>query len=114
MKAVGTALATTFVSLLQSTGLILAPLMTPPERYTVPITSLELNQGVANHYYMDVTAGQTVLCLTNGPNGDADLYMRFGEPAVLDPNDDMQLQNIISPRPKFRWQRLHWIHCYIE
>ncbi|KAL3815308.1 hypothetical protein ACHAXA_006810 [Cyclostephanos tholiformis] len=57
-----------------------------PKRYTVPITNLALNQGVANHYYMDVTAGQTVSCSTNGPNGDADLYMRFGEPALLDPS----------------------------
>jgi hypothetical protein len=54
------------------------------EMYTVPITDMALDAAVAKHYYIDVSAGQTVSCATSGPNGDADLYMRFGEPAVPD------------------------------
>ncbi len=59
-----------------------APTQPPSVEYTVPITNLGLNKGVAKHYYMNVIAGQAVTCSTSGPNGDADLYMRFGEPAV--------------------------------
>ncbi|KAL3761985.1 hypothetical protein ACHAW5_006491 [Stephanodiscus triporus] len=52
--------------------------------YTVPITDMALSGEQIRHYYMDVTTGQTVSCSTNGPNGDADLYMRFGDQAVPD------------------------------
>jgi hypothetical protein len=31
---------------------------------------------------MEVTTGQIVSCSTNGANGDADLYLRFGDEAV--------------------------------
>ena len=56
----------------------------PSVMYTVPITNMVLNTGLTNHYYIDVTHGQTILCSTNGQNGDADLYMCFGERAVPD------------------------------
>jgi serine protease len=52
--------------------------------YIVPITNMTLNMGVAKHYYVDVTAGQTVSCWTNGLNRDADLYLLFGVTAVRD------------------------------
>ncbi|KAL3798885.1 hypothetical protein ACHAW5_004125 [Stephanodiscus triporus] len=54
------------------------------EMYTVPITNMALTGGQIRHYYMDVTTGQTVSCSTNGPNGDADLFMRFGDQAIPD------------------------------
>ncbi len=57
----------------------------PTNIYTAPITNMALSAGSTRHYYIDVTAGQTVSCLTNGPNGDADLYLRFGSGAVPDP-----------------------------
>ena len=65
-------------------------LLSPPssERYTVPITNMALNLGGVRHYYVDVTAGQAVACSTNGPNGNANLYLRFGEAAV--PNQTFQ------------------------
>jgi hypothetical protein len=45
---------------------------------------LALNTLFTKHYYMNVISGQTIMCSTNGPNGDADLYLRFGQPAVPD------------------------------
>ncbi|KAL3812176.1 hypothetical protein ACHAXA_011862 [Cyclostephanos tholiformis] len=57
----------------------------PTNIYTGPITNMALSAGSVRHYYMDVIAGQTVSCSTNGPNGDADLYLRFGSEAVPDP-----------------------------
>ncbi|KAL3771454.1 hypothetical protein ACHAW5_000109 [Stephanodiscus triporus] len=52
--------------------------------YTAPINNMALTGGQIRHYYMEVTTGQIVLCSTNGPNGDADLYMRVGDQAVPD------------------------------
>ena len=47
---------------------------TSPSPYTAPITNLALSEGSIRHYYMDIAAGQSVSCSTNGPDGDADLY----------------------------------------
>ena len=58
---------------------------TPPSPYTAPITNLALIEGSIRQYYMDVAAGQSVSCSTNGLDGDADLYVRFGFEAVPDP-----------------------------
>jgi len=55
----------------------LLPLPPPATLYTAPITNMALSGGSIRHYYLDVTAGQNVSCSTNGPNGDADLYLRF-------------------------------------
>ena len=57
---------------------------TSPSLYTTTVTNMALTVGSIRHYYMDVTAGQIVSCSTNGPNGDADLYLRFGSEAVPD------------------------------
>jgi hypothetical protein len=57
----------------------------PTNMYTGPITNMALSAGSVRHYYMDVIAGQAVSCSTNGPNGDADLYLRLGSEAVPDP-----------------------------
>jgi hypothetical protein len=61
-----------------------SPIMPLAEMYIVPITNMALNLGFTKHYYMNVTSGQAILCLTNGPNGDADLYLCLGELAVPD------------------------------
>jgi hypothetical protein len=53
--------------------------------YTRSITSMALSGGSIRHYHMDVSTGQTVSCLTSGPNGNADLYVRFGSASVPDP-----------------------------
>ena len=62
----------------------LLPLPPPASLYTAPITNMALSGRSIRHYYLDVTAGQNVSCSTNGPNGDADLYLRFGSEAVPD------------------------------
>ena len=56
----------------------------PASLYIAPITNMALSEKSIRHYYLDVTAGQTVSCSTNGPNGDADLSLRFGSEAVPD------------------------------
>jgi hypothetical protein len=53
--------------------------------YIIPITNMALSEGGVRHYYMDIAAGQAVVCLTNGPNSNADLYLHFGEAADPDP-----------------------------
>ncbi len=63
-----------------------APPTSAPSLYTAPITNMALSDKVIRQYYMDVVAGQTVSCSTDGPNGDADLYLRFGSDAVPDPD----------------------------
>ncbi len=58
----------------------------PTPMYTAPITGMALSAGGIRNYFMDVaTSGVIVTCSTNGPNGDADLYLRFGSEAVPDP-----------------------------
>ncbi len=57
---------------------------TLPSLYTTLITNIALTVGSICYYYMDFTAGQIVSCSTNGPNGDADLYLCLGSEAVLD------------------------------
>ena len=62
------------------------PVTSPPSPspYTAPITNLALSEGSIRQYYIDIAAGQSVSCSTNGPDGDADLYVRFGFEAVPD------------------------------
>jgi hypothetical protein len=55
------------------------------EMYIIPITNMALSEGGVRHYYVDIAAGQAVACLTNGPNSNANLYLRFGEAADPDP-----------------------------
>ncbi|MDN3612208.1 S8 family peptidase [Vibrio ostreicida] len=43
-----------------------------------PVTGISGSQGQQNHYYIDVTAGQSLTVTTSGGSGDADLYVRFG------------------------------------
>jgi hypothetical protein len=52
------------------------------QMYTIPITNMAASSGSVKHYYFDVTTGQAMACSTNGPNGDADLYMRTGYAAI--------------------------------
>jgi hypothetical protein len=55
------------------------------QMYTTPITNMALSGGSIQQYFVEVFAGRTVSCLTNGPNGNTDLYLRFGSEAVPDP-----------------------------
>jgi hypothetical protein len=57
---------------------------TMSQMYTRSVTNMALSAGSIKHYYMDVTTGQSVSCLTNGPNGNADLYLRFGSASLPD------------------------------
>jgi hypothetical protein len=62
-------------------------LLFPPssEMYIILITNMALSEGGVRHNYVDIAASQAVVCLTNGPNNNADLYLRFGEAANPDP-----------------------------
>ena len=42
------------------------------------MTGISGSRGEQKHYYIDVTAGQTLTVSTSGGSGDADLYVRFG------------------------------------
>ncbi|NOI59255.1 S8 family peptidase [Vibrio coralliilyticus] len=42
-----------------------------------PVTGISGSRGEQKHYYIDVTAGQTLTVSTSGGAGDADLYVRF-------------------------------------
>jgi len=44
--------------------------------------------GNVQQYALDVAAGSTVSCSTNGRKGDADLYLRFGEEAEANSNSN--------------------------
>ena len=66
----------------------------PPDPPNPPIA---LTDGVAlggqdaatgniQSYTLDVAAGSTVTCITSCNNGDADLYLRFGQEAEANPN----------------------------
>ncbi|KAL3809805.1 hypothetical protein ACHAXA_010388 [Cyclostephanos tholiformis] len=52
-----------------------------PQRYTNPITNMTLSKNDFVDYYMDITAGMGMSCLTTGQNGDADLFMKVGSMA---------------------------------
>lgn len=52
----------------------------------VTLAGQDSNASTYQFYTLDVVAGSTVKCTTAASNGDADLYLRFGENPDADPN----------------------------
>jgi len=50
-----------------------------------PLSNQAASLGNVQQYVLEnVSAGESVTCSLVGPNGDADLYVRFGEEAIAD------------------------------
>jgi len=52
----------------------------------VPLGNQDADTGNIQPYTLDVATGDMVTCTTSCNNGDADLYLRFGEEAEANPN----------------------------